>query len=89
MSAPDGDLAIVDTEDEMNYFINKGFGGYDWWIGKICFSAIKKNYTFESPIKIFVKILIQPMEYCSIWQQIYRLKIGNVIDGLWKYLLHT
>ncbi|XP_071490718.1 uncharacterized protein [Diadema antillarum] len=33
MTAPNGDLAIVDTEDEMNYFVEHGFGGYDWWIG--------------------------------------------------------
>eukprot|EP00057_Strongylocentrotus_purpuratus_P031477 XP_784754.3 PREDICTED: uncharacterized protein LOC579551 isoform X1 [Strongylocentrotus purpuratus] len=33
MSTPNGDLAVVDTQDEMNFFIEKGFGGYDWWVG--------------------------------------------------------
>lgn len=34
MSTPNGDLAVVDTQDEMNFFIEKGFGGYDWWVGE-------------------------------------------------------
>nr|XP_054752325.1 uncharacterized protein LOC129257911 [Lytechinus pictus] len=33
MNTTNGDLAVVDTQDEMDFFIEKGFGGFDWWVG--------------------------------------------------------